>query len=97
MLVMCAAMFMTFYLAMAIGHLFSKRRILMSVIAFFLLNILDSVVTSSLHHMDALNWLYGMDLSSHLGYWLGILLLLIPTVLMFLVTSYILKNKLNLE
>ena len=55
MLVMCAAMFMTFYLAMAIGHLFSKRRILMSVIAFFLLNILDSVVTSSLHHMDALN------------------------------------------
>ena len=97
MLVMCAAMFMTFYLAMAIGHLFSKRRILMSVIAFFLLNILDSVVTSSLHHMDALNWLYGMDLSSHLGYWLGILLLLIPTVLMFLVTRYILKNKLNLE
>lgn len=97
MLVMCAAMFMTFYLAMATGHLFSKRRILMSVIAFFLLNILDSVVTSSLHHMDALNWLYGMDLSSHLGYWLGILLLLIPTVLMFLVTSYILKNKLNLE
>ena len=47
--------------------------------------------------MDALNWLYGMNLSSHLGYWLGILLLLIPTVLMFLVTSYILKNKLNLE
>lgn len=34
LLVMCAAIFMTLYLAMAIGHLFSKRRILMSVAAF---------------------------------------------------------------
>lgn len=38
-----------------------------------------------------------MDLSDHAGYWLGILLLLIPTVIMFLLTSWILKHKLNLE
>lgn len=42
LLVMCAAMFMNFYLAMSIGHLFSRRRILMSVVAFFGLNILHS-------------------------------------------------------
>ena len=97
LLVMCAAMFMNFYLAMSIGHLFSRRRILMSVVAFFGLNILDSVITSTLHNMDMMNWLYGMDLSDHAGYWLGILLLLIPTVIMFLLTSWILKHKLNLE
>ena len=97
LLVMCAAMFMNFYLAMAIGHLFSRRRILMSVVAFFGLNILDSVITSSLHNMNALNWLYGMDLSDHADYWLGILLLLIPTAVMFLLTSLILEHKLNLE
>ena len=69
----------------------------MSVAAFFGLNILDSIITSSLHNMNALNWLYGMDLGDHAGYWLGILLLLIPTAVMFLLTSWILKHKLNLE
>ena len=97
LLVMCAAMFMNFYLAMSIGHLFSRRRILMSVVAFFGLNILDSVITSTLHNMDMMIRLYVMDLSDHAGYWLGILLLLIPTVIMFLLTSWILKLKLNLE
>lgn len=97
LLVMCAAMFMNFYLAMAIGHLFSRRRILMSVAAFFGLNILDSIITSSLHNIDALYWLYGMDLGNHAGYWLGIFLLLIPTAIMFLLTSWILTHKLNLE
>lgn len=97
LLVMCAAIFMTLYLAMAIGHLFSKRRILMSVAAFFGLNILDSIITSSLHNMNALNWLYGMDLSDHADFWMGIVLLLIPTAIMFLLTSWILTHKLNLE
>ena len=42
-----------------------------------------------------MNW--ALNLDGHLSLWAGIALLLIPTVLMFLGTSYILKNKLNLE
>lgn len=47
--------------------------------------------------MNALNWLYGMDLSDHADFWMGIVLLLIPTAIMFLLTSWILTHKLNLE
>lgn len=72
LLVMCAAIFMTLYLAMAIGHLFSKRRILMSVAAFFGLNILDSIITSSLHNMNALELaLWDGSDADHADFWMG--------------------------
>lgn len=90
-------MFTTLYLSMAIGHLFSKHRILMSVAAFFALDILGSLLLSSMHYVGALDWLYGMDLSSHAALWLSFLSQMLPAAVMFLITCWILKNRLNLE
>ena len=99
MLSMFALMFTMFYLSMAIGHLFSRRRVLMSVVAFFGLDILGNMLLSLLARVDTIshwvNWITFQ--STHSSFWVGIGALLVPTVLMFLATSYILKNRLNLE
>lgn len=82
------------YLSMAVGHLFSRRRKLMSVAAFFVLYILVSVVSS------ILDWSFlapVLDGSQHLEVLFFLLLLLIPSGLFFAGTSYILKTHLNLE
>lgn len=96
-LAMFAMMFTMIYLSMAIGHLFSKRRIFKSVAAFFGIYILGSIIISSLHNMNLYLLDWAMYLTNHLACWAWIGLMLVPTVLMFLGTSYILKNHLNLE
>ena len=83
------------YLSMAIGHLFARRRVLMSVVAFFAIDIVCNIVTNTLSRLGLFNGLFGLE--DHLVFWAGILLLLIPTALFFWGTSYILKNRLNLE
>ena len=83
------------YLSMAIGHLFARRRVLMSVVAFFAIDIVCNIVTDILNQLGLFNGLFGLE--DHLAFWAGILLLLIPTALFFWGTSYILKNRLNLE
>ena len=86
------------YLSMAIGHLFHRRRVLMSVVAFFALDIVGNLLISLFGELGIMEILDAMVLwSSHGGFWVGITLLLLPAVLMFFATSYLLKHHLNLE
>ena len=86
------------YLSMAIGHLFHRRRVLMSVVAFFALDIAGNLVISLVNELGLLGFLDELAMwGGHTGFWVGITLLLIPAVLMFLASSYLLKHHLNLE
>ena len=86
------------YLSMAIGHLFHRRRVLMSVVAFFALDIVGNLLISLFGELGIMEILDAMVLwSSHGGFWVGITLLLLPAVGMFFATSYLLKHHLNLE
>lgn len=86
------------YLSMAIGHLFHRHRVLMSVVAFFAIDIVGNLVITLVNELGLLRFLdQMMAWSNHTGFWIGITLLLIPAVVMFLATSYILKKHLNLE
>lgn len=94
-LTMFALMFTMFYLSMAIGHLFARHRVFMSVVAFFVIDIVGNLILSFLDRTGLL--FHAGVLEGHLSVWIAVGLLAIPTVLMFLGTSYILKNRLNLE
>ena len=85
------------YLSMSIGHLFSSRRVLMSVVAYFGLNILGSTLNNLINRLGFPRWLAGLPVNSHGELWISIGLTLIPVVLMFLATSWILTHKLTLE
>ena len=86
------------YLSMAIGHLFHRRRVLMSVVAFFALDIAGTLVISLVNELGLLGFLDELALwGGHTGFWVGITLLLLPAVLLFLASSYLLKHHLNLE
>lgn len=70
----------------------------MSVVAFFGLDIVGNLVITLTDELGMMEFLDQMlSFSGHAGFWVGIVLLLIPSVVMFLATSYILKNRLNLE
>ena len=93
-----ALMITMVYLSMAIGHLFHRRRVLMSVVAFFALDILGNLVIGLVNELGLLRFLDQMAVwGGHTGFWVGISLMLIPAVLMFLASSYLLKHRLNLE
>ena len=81
------------YLSMAIGHLFQRRRALMSVVAFFALDIAGTVV------MDLLNFLNLalFNEEGHLILWSLTLFMAVPAAVMFLATCWILNRRLNLE
>ena len=82
------------YLSMAVGHLF-RRRILMSVAAFIVLDILGTVY---LNLLDVLNlWGSVFYTSAHAAF-LGLsFVMLVPCVLLVLGTVWILGHRLNLE
>lgn len=84
------------YLSMAVGHLFSRRRVLMSVVAFFAINILCQWVTE-ITDLFSLADPLAMGGQDHAAFLVYLALVLIPTALFFWGTSYILKNRLNLE
>lgn len=90
-----ALMIVVVYLSMAIGHLFHRRRIFMSVVAFFAIDIVGNIVLTLLANTGLAYEI--TTLGGHLSFWIGIVLLAIPAVVLFLATSYILKNRLNLE
>ena len=70
----------------------------MSVVAFFALDIAGNLIISFINELGMLRFLNKMaEWGGHTGFWVGIVLLLIPAVLMFLATSYLLKHRLNLE
>lgn len=83
------------YLSMALGHLFQRRRVLMSVAAFFVLNIVYNLYHSAVGRIEFYDLL--QNGTGHLELWLIILSLLVPAALFFFAASYILQHRLNLE
>ena len=85
----------TLYLSMAIGHLFQRRRVLMSVAAFFAIDILCNLVTDTLGRWGLLNM--QLDPTVHASIWICILFMAVPAAIFFVGTSYVLRRRLNLE
>ncbi len=83
------------YLSIAVGHLFSRRRALISVGVYIVLQVLLIRAFSAMYSGDLFWWLtLG---GGHLGSWQAVALLLIPAALLFAGTSAILSRRLNLE
>lgn len=91
------------YASISIGHLFSKHRILSSFGAFIVLNLITAAISSAIGIAFSLsdfpNLLGNIESSwpIHLFLIFTILLNLIFFISYFIITNYILKNKLNLE
>ncbi len=98
LLTVFAVAFTWLYLSMAIGHLFHKRRIVMSVAAFFVIDIVGDLVFRVLHQLGALGFLnHVTSWSGHSSLWTGALIMMVLAAVMFLATSWILSHRLNLE
>ncbi|MGI5962167.1 MAG: hypothetical protein ACOX7N_00455 [Lawsonibacter sp.] len=85
----------TIYLALAVGHLFHRRRVVMSVAAFIGLDILGSVYIDVLDGLNLFHHL--MARSQHAVVWTVSLMILLPAVAFFAGTCGILHSRLNLE
>lgn len=92
------------YFSMAIGHLFGKNRIAGSIVAYVGIGMAINVLfTFAIYVLNALgiqnwtSWNMSQSASVHLVLWLLILSDAVLTALFFFGTTYILKNKLNLE
>lgn len=100
MLVGVAAMILEIYVAMALGHLANKHRIAMSFVWFVVLQTVLSFLTG-LAAMALSYWpffpVFYANLSAHGMMWMMILPCLIEAAVFYFGTTWILKNKLNLE
>lgn len=100
MLVGVAAMILEIYVAMALGHLANKHRIAMSFVWFVVLQTVLSFLTG-LAAMALSYWpffpAFYANLSAHGMMWMMILPCLIEAAVFYFGTTWILKNKLNLE
>lgn len=100
MLVGVAAMILEIYVAIALGHLANKHRIAMSFVWFVVLQTVLSFLTG-LAAMALSYWpffpVFYVNLSAHGMMWMMILPCLIEAVVFYFGTTWILKNKLNLE
>lgn len=91
------------YASISIGHLFSKHRILSSFGAFIVLNLITTAISSfigiafSLSDLPSLLDNIESSWPIHLFLIFAILFNLIFFIAYFIITNYILKNKLNLE
>jgi len=94
------------YLAMAIGHLFHKNRVAMSVIAYIGIHAVMSTCFSMLGHLfwDMIHGFVQRFFWGPVGWrdihqslWITILCTAAISALYFFFTDYILRNKLNLE
>ena len=91
------------YASISIGHLFSKHRILSSFGAFIVLNLITTAISSTLgiafSHSNLASMFHNITSSLPVHLFLGslILLNLVFFIAYFVITNYILKNKLNLE
>ena len=83
------------YLAMAVGHLFQRRRVVMSVAAFIVLDILGSVYIDLLDGMNLFSVLAAQ--TQHMIIWAISLVMLLPAAVCFAGTCAILSRRLNLE
>ena len=90
------------YLSMAIGHLFNKNRVAMSVIAFIAIQVLLSILGNILARpfsdliYPAFSRLDGMP-AYHTSMWILIAGEMILAAVYFVGTEYILRKRLNLE
>ena len=103
------AAFFQLYLAMAIGHLFNKNRIAMSVVAYIVIQTaLNTICTVPLAVAgewagEQINYFLANTLATnawaviHGGLWLIIVATAIVGGLFFFGTDYILRRRLNLE
>ncbi|HJC21623.1 MAG TPA: hypothetical protein H9707_07655 [Candidatus Butyricicoccus avicola] len=100
MLVGVAAMILEIYVAMALGHLANKHRIAMSFVWFVVLQTVLSFLTGlaamALGYSPFFPVFYA-NLSAHGMMWMMILPCLIEAAVFYFGTTWILKNKLNLE
>ncbi len=100
MLVGVAAMILEIYVAMALGHLANKHRIAMSFVWFVVLQTVLSFLTGlsamALSYSPFFPAFYA-NLSAHGMMWMMILPCLIEAAVFYFGTTWILKNKLNLE
>lgn len=100
MLVGVAAMILEIYVAIALGHLANKHRIAMSFVWFVVLQTVLSFLTG-LSAMALSYWpffpAFYANLSAHGMMWMMILPCLIEAAVFYFGTTWILKNKLNLE
>lgn len=100
MLVGVAAMILEIYVAIALGHLANKHRIAMSFVWFVVLQTVLSFLTG-LSAMALSYWpffpVFYANLSAHGMMWMMILPCLIEAAVFYFGTTWILKNKLNLE
>lgn len=108
-LVGMAQSYLMLYLAMAIGHLFNKNRVAMSVVAYIGIHVAVSTLLSFTGNIfgdmlgDLLSDLfwgksgYPVWRSVHMSLWFGIFAVGIGGAVYFFLTEYILRNKLNLE
>ena len=94
----CASSTLLLYSSMSIGHLANKRKILCSFGAFIGISMITSFI-SSVFNTSVISYNYGffefMDLQLVL---LKVAAnLIITSVIYFVISNYIMKNKLNLE
>ena len=89
-----ALMILMVYLAMAVGQLFSHR-IVMSVVAFIGLDILATLYLDLTNDLELVGLV--SRLGEHAGLWMANAMILFPTAVLFLATSWLLKHRLNLE
>lgn len=91
------------YASISIGHLFSKHRILSSFGAFIILTLITTSISSTIGIAFSNSNLLSMfdninsSLPGHLFFISLILYNLVFFIVYFIITNYILKNKLNLE
>jgi len=96
----CAAICLLFYASIAVGHSFTNRKALMSVVFFFIFQFATQVVGSvSAFGLADYNPFMNMGPVAvvHAGMWLAILAALIYCAVFYVITTYMLKKRLNLE
>ena len=92
------------YFSMSVGHLFGKNRIAGSIVTYvgigMAINVLFTLATYVLGALGIQNWMdwnVNYTTAAHLVLWVLILADAVLTAVFFFGTTYILKNKLNLE
>ena len=101
-----AQSYLHLYLSMAIGHLFNRNRVAMSVVAYIAINALVGILIGILGNMglrnlnipyDLINFETSPTAAIHLSFWISILIALAGDAVYFFCTEYILRKRLNLE
>ena len=106
LLFICVGMansYLHLYLSMAIGHLFNKNRVAMSVVAYIAIQAAVGVLIGILGNMsfhfsfDLMDYVNSPAATIHVAFWTAILVVGIGDALYFFCTEYILRRRLNLE